>query len=138
MTAQRFRHAPALSDLPKGAERAIIAQFRSVQNDLDQIRGVQPNALGVMTVPSYQAHVGELVLLSPPAGGTLITIPPSSSDNIGQTIRIAVVRGFLSPGATVSIIGRQGTINGQQTLPLASFRLVELVSCGEAGWFFST
>lgn len=137
MTAPRFRYRPALADLPKGAERSLIAQFKAIENDLSAVRGVQANSPPVLTTP-YAAHVGELVRIAPPAAGQLITIPPGSPENIGQTIRIAVVGGLLSPGATVSIVGAVGTINGQQTLNLNSFRLIELVSCGAPGWFFST
>lgn len=138
MPVQRFKHHPALADLPKGAERAIIAQFRSIENDLNSVRGVQTNVTPVLTVATYAAKPGELVLLTPPDGGTLVTIPEGSPENITQSIRIAVIGGTLSPGATVSIIGRKGTINGQETLALNSPRLVELVSCGRPGWFFST
>jgi hypothetical protein len=137
MAAQRFKHHPALADLPKGAERALVAQFRSIENDFATVRGTQKNVTPVLTQRAYAAKAGELVLLTPPVGGTLVTIPAASPENITQSIRIAVVGGTLSPGATVSIVGAQGTINGQQTLTLASHRLVELVSCGAPGWFYS-
>jgi hypothetical protein len=136
--AQRFRYRPALSDLPKGAERSLVAQFKAIENDLNGIRGVDANSPPVLSGPAYACHVGELVRISPPASGMLLTIPPGRPENISQTIRIAVIGGILSPGATVSIVGGQGTINGAATLALNSFRLVELISCGEPGWFFST
>lgn len=138
MPAPPFRYRPALADLPKGSERGLIAQFKSIENDLNSVRGVQRNATPVLTVATYTAKPGELVLLTPPAGGTLVMIPPGSPDNITQSIRIAVVGGTLSPGVSVSIVGRKGTINGQQTLNLNAPRLVELISCGVPGWFFST
>ncbi len=136
--AQSFRHAPALADLPKGAERSIIAQFRSVENDLDAIRGTAKNSVPVLTQPTYAAKIGDFVLLEPPATGTLVMLPQGNADNITQRIVLVVVGGALSPGVTVSIVGRKGTINGQQTVSLNSHRLVELVSAGDRGWFFST
>jgi hypothetical protein len=138
MAAPRFRYRPALTGLPKGAERDIVAQFKAVQNDLDQIRGVQANTPPLYTGRIVFAHAGELVRVSPPAEGQLIAIPAGSPENITQRIQIAVVAGVLSPGATVSIVGGKGTINGAATLALNSYRLVELISCGEPGWFFST
>jgi hypothetical protein len=138
MAAPRFRYRPALAELPKGAERSLVAQFKAIENDLNSIRGVDANSPPVITGAAYACHVGELVRISPPATGQLLTIPPGRAENISQTIRIAVVGGVLSPGATVSIVGGEGTINGQAALFLNSFRLVELVSCGEPGWFFST
>lgn len=138
MAAQSFRHAPYLPELPKGAERAIVAQFKSIQSDLDNIRGVAKNSVPVLTQRSYNAKIGDFVMLEPPADGTLVMIPAGNADNITQRIVLVVVGGALSPGVTVSIVGRKGTINGQQTVSLNSHRLVELVSCGDRGWFFST
>lgn len=137
MAGQAFRHKPALAKLPEGAERPIIEQFRSVQSDLDAVRGRRVSVTPILSVPRYAPRIGELVLLSPPTGGTLVVLPQGSPDNVTTSIRIAVVGGILSPGVTVSIVGRKGTINGQQTLNLNSHRLVELVSCGAPGWFYS-
>lgn len=137
MSAQAFRYKPSLADLPKGAERDIIAQFKSVQLDLDSLRGTPRNSVPVFGQPSYSAKVGDFVLLEPPAGGTLVMIPQGNSDNTTARLVLVVVGGFLSPGVTVSIVGRRGTINGQQTLNLNSHRLVELVCVGERGWFYS-
>lgn len=138
MVAQAFRYKPSLAELPKGAERDIIAQFRAVQNDLDNLRGVARNSVPVFGQPSYSAKVGDFVLLEPPAGGTLVMIPQGNADNTTARIVLVVVGGILSPGVTVAIVGRKGTINGQQTLNLNSPRLVELVCAGERGWFYST
>lgn len=138
MPAPRFRYRPALADLPKGAERALIAQFKAIENDINGVRGVEANSPPVIEAAVYACHVGELVRLSPPAAGQQVTIPAGSAINISQSIRIAVVGGLLSPGVTVSIVGAKGTINGQQALFLNHYRLVELVSCGELGWFCST
>lgn len=135
--AQAFRYAPSLPDLPKGAERSIIAQFKAVQNDLDEIRGAAATTTEIVSRDCL-VRVGQLLLIAPPAAGMLVGIPPATAQNISRSLRIAVVGGTLSPGATVSIVGGQGTINGLDTLPLNSFRLVELVSCGESGWFCST
>jgi hypothetical protein len=84
--------------------------------------------------------VGELVLLAPQSATVkqFVTIPAGSAQNITQRLSLAVVGGLLSPGVAVSIVGSKGTINGAVTLNLNSFRLVELVSCGPLGWFFST
>lgn len=138
MAGQSFRYAPSLPELPKGAERAIVALFKAVQNDLDNIRGTAKNSVPVLTQPSYNAKIGDFVMLEPPTAGTLVMIPQGNADNITQRIVLVVVGGVLSPGVTVSIVGRKGTINGQQTVSLNSHRLVELVSCGDRGWFFST
>ncbi len=137
MSSQRFRHAPALPDLPKGSERAIIAQFKAIQNDLDEIRGFERATTEVVATDCL-VRVGQLLLIAPPAAGMRVGIPPATAQNLSQSLRIAVVGGILSPGATVSIVGGRGTVNGAATLALNSFRLVELVSCGEAGWFYST
>lgn len=137
MAAQGFRYAPALPDLPKGAERAIIQQFRAIQNDIDQVRGVASAVTDIIS-KDYIARIGELVLISPPTAGMKVGIPPATAQNIGKSLRIAVVGGTLSPGATVSIVGGVGTINGVATLSLNSFRLVELVSCGPVGYALST
>lgn len=138
MTAQAFRYAPSLPELPKGAERSIIAQFRSIQNDLDSLRGTPKNAAPVFGGRSYSAKIGDFVMLEPPAEGTLVMIPQGNADNQTARIVLVLVGGSLSPGVTVSIVGRRGTINGQQTLNMNSPRLVELVSVGERGWFFSS
>jgi hypothetical protein len=137
MAGQAFRFKPALAKLPEGAERPIVEQFRSIQNDLDAVRGRQVSVTPILSVAQYAPRIGELVLLSPPTAGTLIALPQGSPQNVAATIRIAVVGGVLSPGVTVAIVGRKGTINGQQTLNLNSHRLVELVSCGAPGWFYS-
>lgn len=138
MAAARFRFHASLPGLPSGSERPIIAQFRALQTNVDEAQGVERNTPPVFEGASVQARVGQLLRVAPPAGGTLIMIPPGSPTNITQSIWIAVVGGILSPGATVSIVGRKGTINGQQTLPLNTYRLVELKSCGEPGWFYCT
>lgn len=138
MAGARFRFKASLPGLPGGAERPIIEQFRSLQANVDNAQGVERNTPPVFEGSNIQARVGQLIRLSPPAGGTLVMIPPGDATNITQSIWIAVVAGILSPGATVSIVGRKGTINGQQTLPLNTYRLVELKSCGELGWFYST
>lgn len=134
MSGTRFRHQPALPELPKGAERAIIEQFRAVEQALDVAQGVQRNATPVMNTASYFAKPGELVLLEGRAGGTLITIPPGSSQNIEQSIRVALVGGVLSPGVTIAIIGRKGTINGSATLVMTTRGIAELTSVGDRGW----
>lgn len=138
MTARAFRHRPALAALPKGAERDIIDQFKAIEHNLDELRGRPTSSTPVLSVPNYAPKLGELVLLAPPAGGTLIVLPQGGPENVTKSIRLAVVGGILSPGVSVSIVGRKGTINGQQTLSLNSHRLVELVSCGAPGWFCST
>lgn len=135
--SQAFRYKPALPDLPKGAERAIIEQFRAVQTDLDAIRGAASSTTEIVSKDTI-VRVGQLLLIAPPAAGMRVGVPPATAQNISQSVRIALVGGTLSPGATVSIIGGKGTINGQQTLNLNSHRLVELVSVGESGWFYST
>lgn len=137
MPAQRFRHKVSLPELPKGAERGIIEQFRRLENDLDEVRGAGKNAVFVLGKESYQAKLEDFAVIEAPAGGTLVTIPQGNADNITKVIRIALVGGILSPGVTVSIVGRKGTINGQDFLTLASPRLVELFSVGERGWFYS-
>lgn len=140
MAAKPFKHRPALSGLPKDAERDLIDQFKAIENDLAELRArdasVSAAATPVLAVASVAAKVGELLLLAPPAGGTLVTLPQGSPENITKRITLAVVGGHLSPGAVVSIVGRKGTINGQQTLTLNSIRLVELVSIGDGGWVF--
>lgn len=134
MTAFRFKSS--LVGLKEEQQRPFLEQFKAIQNDLDANRP-RPSSVP-FTGRSTTAQVGGLLLLSPPESGVLVGIPPGTPENITKTLRIAVVGGVLSPGATVSIVGGKGTINGQQTLILASFRLVELVSCGPLGWFYST
>lgn len=130
-----FRFKASLSDLPKGAERALIEQFRSIQSDLDDIRGPLSSSTEVKTKDCV-AQIGQLLLVAPAVGKLMkIGLPPGTAQNIDRRLRIAVVAGTLSPGAAVSIIGGQGTINGQEILYLNSYRLVELVSCGPIGWF---
>jgi microcystin-dependent protein len=140
MAAKPFKHRPALSGLPKDAERDLIDQFKAIENDLAELRALNASVSGaatpILAVPSVAAKVGELLLLAPPADGTLVTIPQGSPENITKRITLAVVGGHLSPGVAVSIVGRKGTINGQQTLTLNSIRLVELVSIGAGGWVF--
>jgi hypothetical protein len=136
--SRAFRHRPALEGLPKGAERQIVEQFREVQNDLDSLRRPPAPAPPVFSGPNVMAQMGQLLRLEPGAGGILVTLPQGSPENITQRIHIALVGGILSPGVAVSIVGRKGTINGQQVLYLTSYRLVELVSCGDRGWFYST
>jgi hypothetical protein len=131
--SQRFRTKQSLPELPKGAERAIVEQFRSIQADLDDIRGPQRSTTAV-TASDCLVRVGELLLAAPPAGGMNIGIPPATQQNISRTLRIAVVGGVLSPGATVSIIGGKGTINGTPTLTLTSRGMTELTSVGDSGW----
>lgn len=137
--ARAFRHRPALAALPEGAGRDLIDQFKAVEHDLDELRARtgRASATPVLTVASVAAKIGELMLLAPPATGTLVTLPQGSPENLTKRITIAVVGGILSPGVSVSIVGRRGTINGQQTLNLNSHRLVELVSVGAPGWFYS-
>ncbi len=134
MSGTPFRARPALPELPKGAERSIIEQFRQVQAVLDDLQGVQRNATPVLNAKSYLAKPGELVLVEGIADGTLITIPPGSSANIEQTIRVALVGGVTSPGVTIAIVGRKGTISGAQTVVMTSLGMVELTSVGERGW----
>lgn len=138
MTAPAFRFKQALSDLPPGAQRGLLEQFKALQNDLDGVRGPPKSATPIISAPTYNARVGELVMLAPPAAGQFVTIPPGTAQNITQRLSLAVVGGLLSPGVTVSIVGGRGTINGAAALFLNSFRIVELVSCGPVGWFFST
>lgn len=125
--------------MDKAAARGIVEQFKEIQRDLDELRAptgaVTPSLSSSKTVA---ARVGQLVLLEPPADGVLVTIPQGNADNITKRITIAVIGGTLTPGVSVSIVGRRGTINGQQVLNINSYRLVELVSCGAPGWFFST
>ncbi len=137
-TATPFRHIPNLPKLPEGADRAIVQQFRAIQNDLESLRGRPASATPVSSAKNVTATLGGLLLISPPADGMLVGLPQGRPELQGQTIKIAVVGGFLSPGATVSIIGNRGTINGQATLPLNSYRLVELTCVGELGWWYST
>ena len=132
--ATRFKFRKALPELPKGAERALIEQFQAVEAALTEIQGVQRNATPVLNVPAYMAKAGELVLLEGRAGGTLVTIPAGSSFNVEQTIRIGLVRGVLTPGVTIAIVGRAGTINGAQTVTMTARGLVELTSVGTDGW----
>jgi hypothetical protein len=140
VTAAAFRFKANLADLPDKAGRALIEQFRSLQNDLDSVRGPPKSATPVINAPTYNARVGELVLLAPQSATVkqFVTIPAGSAQNITQRLSLAVVGGILSPGVAVSIVGNKGTINGAVTLNLNSFRLVELVSCGPLGWFFSS
>lgn len=135
--AVAFRFKANLPDLPKGAERALIEQFRAIQTDLDDIRGPAASVTPIVAT-RYSARVGELVLLAPPAAGQLVTIPAGNASNLGRALRIAVVAGLLSPGVTVSIVGGQGTINGLSVLNLNSYRLVELISVGPLGWWYSS
>ncbi len=130
----RFKFRKNLPELPKGAERAIVEQFQAIEAAINEVQGVQRNATPVLNVPTYMAKPGELVLLEGNAGGTLLTIPPGSPFNIEQTIRVALVRGVLSPGVTISIVGRKGTINGAATLVMTTRGIVELTSVGENGW----
>lgn len=134
MSGTPFRAPAALAELPKGAERAIIDKFRQIEAALTGVQVVQRNATAVMNVPAYMAKPGELVLLEGNATGTLVTIPPGSSANVEQTIRIALVGGVLSPGVTIAIIGRKGTIDGAATFVMTQRMLVELTSVGERGW----
>lgn len=137
-TATPFRHIPTLPKLPEGADRAIVQQFRAVQNDLDSLRGRPSSASPVISAKNVTAAVGGLLLIAPPVDGMLVGLPQGRAELQNQVIKIAVVGGFLSPGATLSIIGNRGTINGQATLPLNSCRLVELTCVGELGWWYST
>lgn len=139
MTRPRFAFKAALPNLQAGAERPLIEQFRAIQNDLDASRSAG-TTLRVTPVLSgdHTARVGELVLCQPRAAGMRITVPAGSAQNVGRTIRLALIGGILTPGVTVSIVGNIGTLNGASTLNLNSHRLVELVSCGPPGWFFST
>jgi hypothetical protein len=133
--ATRFKFRKSLPELPKGAERAIVEQFQAVEAAINEVQGPQQrNATPVLNVAQYAAHAGELVLLEGNAGGTLVTIPAGSPQNIEQSIRIALVGGVLSPGVSVGIIGRKGTINGANTLVLAARGIVTLTSVGERGW----
>jgi len=132
--ARPFRHRPALSDLPKGAERELIEQFRDIESNLDELRS-SGSATPMLRVRTYAPKLGELVLLEPPPEGTLLMLPAGSPENISKTILVAVVGGVLSPGVTVSIVGRKGVINGAATMTLGSLCLVEFVSCGARGWF---
>ncbi len=134
MSGTRFRSRPALPDLPKGAERAIIEQFRAVEAALDEVQGIERSSRPVIQAPSYQARAGELVLIEGRTGGTLVTIPAGSSANVEQKIRVALVGGVLSPGVTIAIVGRIGTINGVATLTMTARGIVELTSVGERGW----
>lgn len=149
MSGQAFRFRPSLGETRADADesvsrkdlrtlqRSVIDQFRAVQNDLDQVRGSVSSSTPFVG-RQVTATIGGLLLLAPPSTGVLVGIPPATALNITKRLQIAVVGGFLSPGATVSIIGGKGTINGAATLSLASYRLVELVSCGPVGWFYST
>jgi hypothetical protein len=129
--AQPFRFSAALPELPKGAERALIAQFRGIQADLDQLREAKV-ATPVIVSKTYAARVGELVLLEPPTGGALVTLPPGTAANIRQHVLIALVAGALS--VTIAITGNVGTINGTPTLTMTAKGLLDLVSVGDRGW----
>jgi microcystin-dependent protein len=132
--ARPFRHSPALPELPSGAARELIEQFRAVETNLDALRE-ERSITPVLRVRSHAAKLGELVLLEPPPDGTLLVLPAGGPENIGKTILVAVVGGVLSPGVTVSIVGRKGVINGAATMAIASMCLVEFVCCGARGWF---
>lgn len=134
MSGTPFKARAALGDLPKGAERAIIEQFRAIEASLNRVQVVQRNATPVLNVPAYMAKPGELVLLEGNATGTLVTLPPGSPQNIEQTIRVALVGGVLSPGVTIAIVGRKGTIDGTPTKTMTTRSIVELTSVGERGW----
>jgi hypothetical protein len=131
----RFKFRKTLPELPKGAERAIVEQFQAVEAAINAVQGPQQrNATAVLNVAQYAAHAGELVLLEGNANGTLVTIPQGSSQNIEQSIRIALVGGVLSPGVSIGILGRKGTINGADTLAMTARGIVTLTSVGERGW----
>lgn len=134
MSGTRFRARANLPELPKGAERALIESFRQIEASLADVQVIQRNATAVLNVAGYLAKPGELLLLEGRAGGTLVTIPPGSPQNVEQRIRVGLVRGVLSPGVTIAIIGRRGTINGAQTVTMTTRGLVELTSVGEDGW----
>jgi hypothetical protein len=133
-----FRYRPSLPKMPEGAERQVIDQFRAIQNDLDALRRPTSAVTPIINGRTHAAQIEQLVLLEPTSAGVLVTIPQGNAENVTKRIRIAVVGGLLTPGAAVSIVGRKGTINGQQTLYIQSYRLVELVSVGERGWWHST
>ncbi len=131
----RFKFRKSLPELPKGAERQIVEQFQAVEAAINELQGPQQrNATAVLNVAQYAAHAGELVLLEGNAGGTLVTIPQGSPQNIEQSIRVALVGGLLSPGISIGIIGRKGTINGVNTLTMTARGIVELTSVGDRGW----
>lgn len=131
----RFKFRKNLPELPKGAERAIVEQFQAVEAAINAVQGPQQrNATAVLNVAQYAAHAGELVLLEGNANGTLVTIPQGSSQNIEQSIRIALVGGVLTPGVSIGILGRKGTINGADTLAMTARGIVTLTSVGERGW----
>lgn len=133
MSATRFRARPALPELPKGAERSIIEQFRQIQAVLDQLQGPQRSASPALNAASYAAKPGELVLVEGIAGGTLVMLPQGSPANIEQKIRVVLVGGVLSPGVTIAIAG-SGTIDGSPTATMTARGLIELTSVGERGW----
>jgi hypothetical protein len=118
--------------------RDICAQFKAVQNDLADLRGQAPRTTGIQSGRNVAAGIGELVLLSPPADGQLVTVPAGSAELVDKRIRLAVVGGVLSPGVSVAVLGNGGTLNGNATLAITTLRLVELVCVGAKGWFFST
>jgi len=134
MTDTRFRAPASLPNLPEGSERVIIEAFRGIQQTLDTLQVVQRNSRPVVQAAAYQARAGELVLIEGRTGGTLVTIPQGSSANVEQKIRIALIGGVLSPGVTIAIVQRMGTINGNATLTLTTRGIVELTSVGDRGW----
>jgi hypothetical protein len=133
VASQTFRHKSSLPELPKGAERALIEQFRAIEVNLTDLRGPFPATTAVLA-RDCDVRVGELLLIAPPAGGMLVGIPPGNSSNLSKSVRIAVVGGILSPGATVSVVGSQGTINGAATLSLTTLGITEITSTGDGNW----
>lgn len=116
----------------KEAERTIIAQFRDVQAILDRL-DTPADVVTELKAASYAAHVGELVRITPPAGGTLLILPPGTDANDSERVRVAIESVASGGSVTISVVGHQ-PINGADTLVLTTVGLTEIVSLGPTGW----
>jgi hypothetical protein len=123
----------SLPDLPKGAERAIIEQFRAVATEIRTL-----NAPAEVVTPlirtDYTSKAGELVRACPPATSMRILLPPGSEQNDSESVRVAVESVAAGGTVTVSVVGDDQPINGAATLVISTVGLTEFVSLGVSGW----
>lgn len=122
----------SIPKVDKETDRAITGQFKEIQAVFDRL-DVPADVVTEIKEGNYSAHAGELVRVTPPAAGVLISLPPGTDANDSERVRIAIENVTSGGSVTVSVIGHQ-PINGADTLVLTTVGLTEIVSLGPTGW----
>lgn len=114
------------------ARRALLAALSSIQNDLQALS--EATSVTPMQVTDFNAAIGDIALVTPPAASMKAVLPEGNSTNQGQRIAIAVISVASTGTVIVSVAGGAQKVDGALTKTLSTVGIVEFVSLGAVGW----